>query len=125
VQRSPSPLDEDDLEDFETWKRIVRVIGLIDARASGNDRRIRTEGAQPFAHAGELPSSPLMRYLANQLTAGAEAPIVSALERLPAMRIHFRQRQLGDGCDFGASHSTSFGGKMGRCKLNPTKPPDT
>jgi hypothetical protein len=70
VQRSPSPLDEDDLEDFETWKRIVRVIGLIDARASGNDRRIRTEDAQPFAHADELPSSPLMRYLANQLTAG-------------------------------------------------------
>jgi nitrate reductase beta subunit len=38
-----------------------------------------------------------VRYLANLLTAGAETPIVSALERLLAMRIYFRQRQLGEG----------------------------
>jgi nitrate reductase beta subunit len=38
-----------------------------------------------------------VRYLANLLTAGSEAPIVSALERLLAMRVHYRQKQLGDG----------------------------
>lgn len=36
-----------------------------------------------------------VRYLANLLTAGNEAPIVSALERLLAMRAFYRQRQLG------------------------------
>jgi nitrate reductase beta subunit len=37
-----------------------------------------------------------VRYLANLLTAGAEAPVVSALERMLAMRIYFRKRQLGE-----------------------------
>ena len=50
---------------------------------------------------GEIPDVRSLRipvrYLANLLTAGAEEPIVSALERLLAMRIHFRQRQLGEG----------------------------
>ena len=35
--------------------------------------------------------------MANLLTAGAEAPIVAAPERMLAMRIYFRQRQLGEG----------------------------
>jgi nitrate reductase beta subunit len=49
--------------------------------------------------AGELPDIRSLRipvrYLANLLTAGAEAPIVSALERLLAMRAFYRGRQLG------------------------------
>ncbi|MCC7059474.1 MAG: nitrate reductase subunit beta, partial [Burkholderiaceae bacterium] len=36
-----------------------------------------------------------VRYLANLLTAGYEPPIVSALERMMAMRAWFRARQLG------------------------------
>jgi len=35
-----------------------------------------------------------VRYLANLLTAGAEEPVVSALERMLAMRVFFRGRQL-------------------------------
>ena len=50
---------------------------------------------------GEIPDVRSLRipvrYLANLLTAGAEAPIVAALERMLAMRIYFRQRQLGEG----------------------------
>ena len=38
-----------------------------------------------------------VRYLANLLTAGAEAPIIAALERMLAMRAYYRQRQLGEG----------------------------
>jgi nitrate reductase beta subunit len=56
-------------------------------------RRHRTVGEIPDVRSLRIP----VRYLANLLTAGAEAPIVSALERLLAMRTHFRQRQLGDG----------------------------
>ncbi|MDE2461061.1 MAG: nitrate reductase subunit beta, partial [Gammaproteobacteria bacterium] len=37
-----------------------------------------------------------VRYLANLLTAGNEPPIVSALERMLAMRAWFRARQLGE-----------------------------
>ena len=37
-----------------------------------------------------------VRYLANLLTAGNEAPVVSALERLMAMRAWFRAKQLGE-----------------------------
>ncbi|MEO7127590.1 MAG: nitrate reductase subunit beta, partial [Dokdonella sp.] len=37
-----------------------------------------------------------VRYLANLLTAGNEPPIVSALERMMAMRAWFRARQLGE-----------------------------
>jgi nitrate reductase / nitrite oxidoreductase, beta subunit len=36
-----------------------------------------------------------VRYLANLLTAGAEAPIVTALERMLAMRAFYRDRQFG------------------------------
>src|SRR5262249_33043744 len=50
-------------------------------------------GAIPDVRSLRIP----VRYLANLLTAGAEAPIVSALERMLAMRIYYRQRQLGDG----------------------------
>ena len=32
---------------------------------------------------------------------------------------------FGNGCDFGPPHSTLFGGKMGRRKLNPMRPLDT
>jgi nitrate reductase beta subunit len=35
-----------------------------------------------------------VRYLANLLTAGDEAPIVSALERMMAMRVHMRARTV-------------------------------
>ena len=35
-----------------------------------------------------------VRYLANLLTAGAEAPVVLALQRMMAMRIHMRSRTV-------------------------------
>jgi nitrate reductase beta subunit len=40
-----------------------------------------------------------VRYLANLLTAGNEPPIVSALERMMAMRAWFRGKQLGNAPD--------------------------
>jgi len=40
-----------------------------------------------------------VRYLANLLTAGNEPPIVSALERMMAMRAWFRGMQLGEAPD--------------------------
>jgi nitrate reductase beta subunit len=52
---------------------------------------------------GELPDVASLRipvrYLANLLTAGSEPPIVSALERMLAMRAWFRGKQLGNAPD--------------------------
>jgi nitrate reductase beta subunit len=66
---------------------------LSPIQSHANTGAIETVGEIPDVRSLRIP----VRYLANLLTAGAEAPIVSALERLLAMRIYFRQRQLGDG----------------------------
>nr|HMN56841.1 nitrate reductase subunit beta [Ottowia sp.] len=42
-----------------------------------------------------------VRYLANLLTAGNEAPVAGALKRMLAMRAWFRARQLGQPQDAG------------------------
>jgi nitrate reductase beta subunit len=57
-----------------------------------NAGAIDTVGELPDVRSLRIP----VRYLANLLTAGAEEPVVTALERLFAMRIHYRQRQLGE-----------------------------
>src|SRR5262249_40648251 len=62
-------------------------------QSHANAGAIDTVGAIPDVRSLRIP----VRYLANLLTAGAEAPIVLALERMLAMRIYYRQRQLGDG----------------------------
>jgi nitrate reductase beta subunit len=66
---------------------------LSPIQSHANAGAIDTVGEIPDVRSLRIP----VRYLANLLTAGAEEPIVSALERLLAMRIHFRQRQLGEG----------------------------
>ena len=74
-------------------------------RWSGTCRRCRRSSRMPMParskRIGEIPDVRSLRipvrYLANLLTAGAEAPIVTALERMLAMRIYFRRRQLGEG----------------------------
>jgi nitrate reductase beta subunit len=63
--------------------------------------------------AGELPDVRSLRipvrYLANLLTAGAEEPIVSALERLLAMRAFYRGRQLGEGDNMAVLEQAGIG----------------
>lgn len=58
-----------------------------------NAGAIETNGEIPDVRSLRIP----VRYLANLLTAGAEAPIIAALERMLAMRVYYRKRQLGDG----------------------------
>ena len=53
---------------------------------------IETVGHLPDVRSLRIP----VRYLANLLTAGSEAPIIAALERMLAMRAYYRQRQLGE-----------------------------
>ncbi|MCB1625663.1 MAG: nitrate reductase subunit beta, partial [Pseudomonadales bacterium] len=66
---------------------------LSPIQSHANTGAIETTGGIPDVRSLRIP----VRYLANLLTAGAEAPVVTALERMLAMRIYHRRRQLGEG----------------------------
>jgi len=65
---------------------------LSPIQSHANAGAIEAKGEIPDERSLRIP----VRYLANLLTAGAEAPIVSALERMLAMRVYYRARQLGE-----------------------------
>jgi nitrate reductase beta subunit len=79
--------------EYRTLPMVWYVPPLSPIQSHANTGAIETTGELPDVRSLRIP----VRYLANLLTAGDEAPIVTALERLFAMRIHFRQRQLGEG----------------------------
>ena len=66
---------------------------LSPIQSHANAGAIDTVGQLPDVRSLRIP----IRYLANLLTAGAEAPIIRALERMLAMRADYRPRQLGEG----------------------------
>ncbi len=53
-----------------------------------------------------------VRYLANMLTAGDEAPIVSALERMLAMRGYMRSKTVDGVIDEGIAARVGMSGRM-------------
>ncbi|WP_299670690.1 hypothetical protein [uncultured Roseobacter sp.] len=57
--------------------------------------KIGTDGAMPNVHDLRIP----VKYLANMLTAGDEAPVVSALERMLAMRAYMRSKTVDGAID--------------------------
>ena len=79
--------------EYRTLPMVWYVPPLSPIQSHANAGAIETVGEIPDVRSLRIP----VRYLANLLTAGAEAPIVTALERMLAMRIYFRQRQLGEG----------------------------
>ena len=79
--------------EYRTLPMVWYVPPLSPIQSHANAGAIDTVGELPDVRSLRIP----VRYLANLLTAGAEEPIVAALQRLFAMRIYFRQRQLGDG----------------------------
>lgn len=79
--------------EYRTLPMVWYVPPLSPIQSHANAGAIDTIGQLPDVRSLRIP----VRYLANLLTAGAEAPVVAALERMLAMRIYYRQRQLGDG----------------------------
>jgi nitrate reductase beta subunit len=79
--------------EYRTLPMVWYVPPLSPIQSHANAGAIDTVGDLPDVRSLRIP----VRYLANLLTAGAEAPVVSALERMLAMRIYYRQRQLGEG----------------------------
>jgi nitrate reductase beta subunit len=80
--------------EYRTLPMVWYVPPLSPIQAHANVGGIDTIGRLPDVRSLRIP----VRYLANLLTAGSEAPIIAALERMLAMRIYYRQRQLGE-CD--------------------------
>src|SRR5262249_22128340 len=79
--------------EYRTLPMVWYVPPLSPIQSHANAGAIDTVGSLPDVRSLRIP----VRYLANLLTAGAEAPIVSALERMLAMRVYYRQHQLGEG----------------------------
>ncbi|WP_188705539.1 nitrate reductase subunit beta [Silvimonas iriomotensis] len=76
--------------EYRTLPMVWYVPPLSPIQARANAGEVGVNGHIPDVNSLRIP----VRYLANLLTAGAEAPVVSALERMLAMRAFFRQRQL-------------------------------
>ena len=79
--------------EYRTLPMVWYVPPLSPIQSHANAGAIDTVGQLPDVRSLRIP----VRYLANLLTAGAEAPIIAALERMLAMRAYYRQRQLGEG----------------------------
>jgi nitrate reductase / nitrite oxidoreductase, beta subunit len=79
--------------EYRTLPMVWYVPPLSPIQSHANSGAIESVGEIPDVRSLRIP----VRYLANLLTAGAEAPIVAALERLLGMRTYYRQRQLGQG----------------------------
>jgi nitrate reductase beta subunit len=78
--------------EYRTLPMVWYVPPLSPITAQANAGRVKA-GSNGLPDIGSL-SIPI-RYLANLLAAGNEPPIVSALERMQAMRAWFRAKQLG------------------------------
>jgi nitrate reductase beta subunit len=78
--------------EYRTLPMVWYVPPLSPIQSHANAGAIEAVGEIPDVRSLRIP----VRYLANLLTAGAEAPIVSALERMLAMRVYYRRRQLGE-----------------------------
>jgi len=79
--------------EYRTLPMVWYAPPLSPIQSHANSGAIGSVGEIPDVRSLRIP----VRYLANLLTAGTEASIVAALERLFAMRIYYRQRQLGQG----------------------------
>ncbi|MGH7077323.1 MAG: nitrate reductase subunit beta, partial [Acetobacteraceae bacterium] len=77
--------------EYRTLPMVWYVPPLSPIQAHANAGSIEADGELPNVRSLRIP----VHYLANLLTAGADAPIISALERMLAMRAFYRGRQFG------------------------------
>jgi nitrate reductase beta subunit len=76
--------------EYRTLPMVWYVPPLSPIQAAAEAGHIGFDGQLPDVRSLRIP----VRYLANLLTAGDEAPVVRALERMMAMRIHMRARHV-------------------------------
>ena len=76
--------------EYRTLPMVWYVPPLSPIQAAANSGQIGSFGELPDLRSLRIP----LKYLANLLTAGDEAPVVAALERMLAMRAYMRDRHV-------------------------------
>jgi nitrate reductase / nitrite oxidoreductase, beta subunit len=76
--------------EYRTLPMVWYVPPLSPIQAAANSGQVGINGALPDVRSLRIP----VRYLANLLTAGDEAPVIAALERMLAMRAFMRGRHV-------------------------------
>jgi nitrate reductase beta subunit len=76
--------------EYRTLPMVWYVPPLSPVQSAAEAGKIGFDGELPDIRKLRIP----LRYLANLLTAGDEGPVVRALERLMAMRVHMRARHV-------------------------------
>ena len=81
--------------EYRTLPMVWYVPPLSPVQAAHESGHVGWDQALPDVKALRIP----VQYLANLLTAGAEAPVVLALQRMMAMRMHMRARTIDNRID--------------------------
>src|SRR5690554_3615695 len=90
--------------EYRTLPMVWYVPPLSPIQNAAEAGRISAQDGMPDVHSLRIP----VRYLANMLTAGDEAPIVSALERMLAMRAYMRSKTVDGVVNLGVAKRVSL-----------------
>ncbi|PPB79961.1 respiratory nitrate reductase beta subunit [Albidovulum inexpectatum] len=94
--------------EYRTLPMVWYVPPLSPIQNAAEAGAIGSDGAMPDVRSLRIP----VRYLANMLTAGDEAPIVSALERMLAMRAYMRGLTIDGVRDEGLAARVGLSGRV-------------
>ncbi len=94
--------------EYRTLPMVWYIPPLSPIQHAAEAGQIGHDGQMPDVRSLRIP----VRYLANMLTAGDEAPIVSALERMLAMRAYMRSKTIDGVIDEGIAARVGMSGRM-------------
>ncbi|NND17508.1 MAG: nitrate reductase subunit beta [Silicimonas sp.] len=94
--------------EYRTLPMVWYIPPLSPIQNAAEAGAIGTDGAMPDVRSLRIP----VRYLANMLTAGDEAPIVQALERMLAMRAYMRSKTIEGVIDEGIAARVGLSGRV-------------
>ncbi len=94
--------------EYRTLPMVWYVPPLSPVQSAAEAGKIALDGAMPDVRSLRIP----VRYLANLLTGGNEAPVVSALERMLAMRAYMRAKTVDGVIDEAVAEKVGMSGAM-------------
>jgi nitrate reductase beta subunit len=94
--------------EYRTLPMVWYIPPLSPLQSAAEAGKIGMDGAMPDVRSLRIP----VRYLANLLTAGKEEPVVSALERMLAMRAYMRAKTIDGVIDDAVAAKVGMTGQM-------------
>ena len=94
--------------EYRTLPMVWYIPPLSPLQSAAAEGKLGMDGAIPDVRSLRIP----VRYLANLLTAGKEAPVVSALERMLAMRAYMRTKTIDGVIDEVIAEKVGMTGQM-------------